>query len=243
MSKDAPVIDWPADQVERRHIDTLIPYARNARTHDEVQVAQIAASIREWGWTMPILIDEEGTLIAGHGRVLAARTLGLEEIPVMVARGWSEAKRAAYVIADNRLAENAGWDENLLRVELEGLIDEGFNISLTGFDLDDLSRIAGDLDRLHELENEEGNDDLTQPNNGENKTLLLQFGKRKVPLTEAELTWLETALDQHVETFGMSSGFVTQTLDVRAWISNRRAAARRLQPALHHREEPGGALP
>jgi ParB-like chromosome segregation protein Spo0J len=100
--------EWPADKVERWKIDRLIPYARNARTHDEAQVAQIAASIREWGWTVPVLVDEQGTIIAGHGRVLAARKLGYTEVPVMVARGWSEAQRRAYVLADNKLAENAG---------------------------------------------------------------------------------------------------------------------------------------
>jgi ParB-like chromosome segregation protein Spo0J len=99
-------------------VAALVPFTRNARTHSDEQVAQIAASIREWGWTMPVLVDEAGTIIAGHGRVLAAQRLGLPEVPVMVAAGWSEAKRRAYVIADNKLALNAGWDEELLRLEL-----------------------------------------------------------------------------------------------------------------------------
>ena len=106
---------WPADAVERRPVAALVPFARNARTHSDEQVAQIAASIREFGWTIPVLVDEAGTIIAGHGRVLAAQRLGLTEIPVMVAAGWSEAKRRLYVIADNKLALNAGWDEELLR--------------------------------------------------------------------------------------------------------------------------------
>src|SRR4051812_10276611 len=101
---------WPADAVERRPVAALVPYARNARTHSDEQVAQIAASIREFGWTVPVLVDEQGNVVAGHGRVLAAQRLGLPEIPVMVAAGWSEAKRRAYVIADNKLALNAGWD-------------------------------------------------------------------------------------------------------------------------------------
>ena len=109
---------WPADKVERCAVSRLIPYARNARTHSDAQVAQIAASIREWGWTTPVLVDEGGGLIAGHGRVLAARKLGLAEIPVVVARGWSEAQRRAYVLADNKLALNAGRDQELLAVEL-----------------------------------------------------------------------------------------------------------------------------
>lgn len=113
--------DWPADRVERRSIANLIPYARNARTHSDAQVAQIAASIREWGWTVPVLIDEVDGIIAGHGRVLAAQRLGLTDVPVMVAAGWSEAQRRAYVLADNKLALNAGWDEALLAVELNDL--------------------------------------------------------------------------------------------------------------------------
>jgi ParB-like chromosome segregation protein Spo0J len=108
-------MEWPADKVERRPLASLIPSARNARTHSDAQVAQIAASIREWGWTMPILVDEAGTIIAGHGRLLAAARLGLDQVPVMVARGWTEAQKRAYLIADNKLGLNAGWNEELLR--------------------------------------------------------------------------------------------------------------------------------
>ena len=131
--------DWPADQVERRSVSALVPYARNARTHSDEQVAQIAASIREWGWTVPVLIDEDGGLIAGHGRVLAARKLGLAEIPVMVATGWSEAQKRAYVLADNKLALNAGWDADLLRVELADLQAFDFDLGLTGFSDEELA--------------------------------------------------------------------------------------------------------
>jgi ParB-like nuclease domain len=102
---------WPADKVERWSIDRLIPYAKNARTHTDAQVAAIAASIREWGWTSPALVDEDGGLIAGHARVLAARQLGIAEVPVMVAAGWTEAQKRAYVLADNQLAiTGSGWD-------------------------------------------------------------------------------------------------------------------------------------
>ena len=138
---------WPADAVERRPVAALVPFARNARTHSDEQVAQIAASIREWGWTVPVLIDEVGTIIAGHGRVMAAQRLGLTEIPVMVAAGWSDAKRRAYVIADNKLALNAGWDEQLLRLELGELKGLGVDLGLTGFgelELDGL--LTGDDD-------------------------------------------------------------------------------------------------
>lgn len=124
---------WPADAIERRSLAELIPYARNSRTHSDAQIAQIAASITEWGWTTPILVTEEGTIIAGHGRVLAARQLALDDVPVMVARGWTEAQVRAYVIADNKLALNAGWDLDMLRTELAELDDVGFELALTGF--------------------------------------------------------------------------------------------------------------
>lgn len=134
--------EWPADRVERRPIASLIPYARNARTHSDAQVAQIAASIREWGWTTPVLVDTEGGIIAGHGRVLAARQLGLADVPVMVAAGWSEAQRRAYVLADNKLALNAGWDAALLGAELKGIGDLGFDVALTGFSADEFAALT-----------------------------------------------------------------------------------------------------
>jgi hypothetical protein len=135
---------WPADKVERWALNRLIPYARNARTHSDAQVAQIAASIREWGWTTPVLVDEAGGLIAGHGRIMAARKLGIAEVPVMVAHGWSEAQKRAYVLADNKLAANAGWDEDLLRVELSDLRGMGADLSLIGFSDDELASLLVD---------------------------------------------------------------------------------------------------
>jgi DNA modification methylase len=128
-----PTTDWPADKVERWPIAKLVPYARNARTHSEEQVSQIAASIREWGWTNPILVTEKGSIIAGHGRVLGARKLGLADVPVMVARGWSKAQIQAYALADNKLALNAGWDEAMLALEIGELQELGFDIGLIGF--------------------------------------------------------------------------------------------------------------
>ena len=135
---------WPADKVERRAVDSLVPYARNARTHSPEQVDQLAASIREWGWTTPVLVDEVGSLIAGHGRVMAAKKLGIAEVPVMVAAGWSEAQKRAYVLADNKLAMNAGWDNDLLKVELEGLKELDFNLDLTGFGSDELATLLAE---------------------------------------------------------------------------------------------------
>jgi hypothetical protein len=110
--------NWPAFQVERRKAADLKPYKNNARTHSKEQVAQIAASIREFGFTNPVLVDEADGVIAGHGRLEAAASLGVVEVPVIVARGWSQAQKRAYVLADNQLALNAGWDENLLSSEI-----------------------------------------------------------------------------------------------------------------------------
>lgn len=134
---------WPADRVERRPVADLVPYARNARTHSAEQVEQLAASIREWGWTVPVLVDEAGGIIAGHGRVLAAQGLGLADVPVMVAAGWSDAKKRAYVIADNKLALNAGWDEEILRLEMLDLREVGVDLGLTGFGALELDKMFG----------------------------------------------------------------------------------------------------
>jgi DNA modification methylase len=133
---------WPADRVERLPIGRLIPYARNARTHDEQQVAQIAASIREWGWTNPVLVDEDGTIIAGHGRVLAARKLRIPDVPVMIAAGWSEAQKRAYTIADNKLTLNGGWDQDLLALEFGELEVLGFDLDLVGFSEEERASLA-----------------------------------------------------------------------------------------------------
>lgn len=135
MTRDFPPSkDWPADKVERRAVSSLVPYAKNARTHSAGQIEQIAASIRQWGWTMPCLVDEVGELIAGHGRLLAAQSLGLAEVPVMVASGWTEAQKRAYRLADNQLALNAEWDSKALGLELGALKEGGFDLGLVGFD-------------------------------------------------------------------------------------------------------------
>lgn len=127
--------------VEYRSVDSLVPYARNSRTHSDEQVAQIAASIREFGFTNPVLIDSDGGLIAGHGRVMAARRLGLKEVPSITLGHLTETQRRAYVIADNKLALNAGWDEAMLALEFADLKDEGFELELTGFTLDEIAAL------------------------------------------------------------------------------------------------------
>jgi DNA modification methylase len=149
---------WPAESVKMVKVDDLIPYARNARTHSDEQVAQIAASIKEWGWTIPVLVDEVGTLIAGHGRIMAARKLGLKEVPAMTATGWTEAQKKAYVIADNKLALNAGWDLDLLKIELADLGELGFDVGLTGFGDDELADLLAE-----ETEGLTDPDDVPEP--------------------------------------------------------------------------------
>jgi len=141
----------PADKVERWAIDRLVPYARNARTHSDEQISQIAASIKEWGWTTPVLVDEQGGIIAGHGRTLAAQRLKIAEVPVMVAKGWSDAKKRAYVLADNKLALNAGWDNEMLRLELGEIGDLGFDLDLTGFNAGEIAALQFDDDAVAEM--------------------------------------------------------------------------------------------
>jgi len=123
---------------KRVDINTLIPYARNSRTHSDNQVAQIAASIKEFGFINPVLVDGESGIIAGHGRVLAARKLGMTEVPVLEASHLSEAQKRAYIIADNKLALNAGWDIELLSIEFDELSNAGYDLALTGFDTDEI---------------------------------------------------------------------------------------------------------
>ena len=130
-------------QVEHRSLDRLIPYARNARTHSDEQVAQIAGSLAEFGFNNPCLVDEQGVLIAGHGRVLAARRLGLETVPVIVLAHLSETQKKAFRIADNKLALNASWNDELLRLEIEELQVLDFDLGLTGFGGEELETLLG----------------------------------------------------------------------------------------------------
>lgn len=133
-------------QIEHLPIDRLTPYARNSRTHSEEQVAQIAASIREFGFTNPVLIDAEGGVIAGHGRIMGATRLGMTEVPCLRLGHLTDAQKRAYVIADNKLALNAGWDEAMLAAELRDLADMDYDLGLTGFADDDIKELLAELD-------------------------------------------------------------------------------------------------
>jgi DNA modification methylase len=136
--------------IEHLATDSLIPYARNSRTHAEGQVAQLAASMRAFGFTNPVLIDEKGVIIAGHGRIMAAKQAGLDTVPCIRLTHLSDAQKRALVIADNKLALNAGWDEKMLALEMRDLMAEGFDVGLTGFDLPDIDELIAGLDAMPE---------------------------------------------------------------------------------------------
>jgi ParB-like chromosome segregation protein Spo0J len=152
--------------IEQVKIDKLIPYARNSRTHSDAQVAQIAASIKEFGFTNPVLIDETGSIIAGHGRVMAARKLAIADVPSIRLTHLTEAQKKAYIIADNKLALNAGWDDEMLAVELADLKDMGFDLDLIGFSTDEIKLLFGNLDDVL--------DDLREPVDESRNLLMIE---------------------------------------------------------------------
>src|SRR5678816_3058550 len=151
-----------AQHIEIWPIEKLIPFARNPRTHSDAQVAQIAASIAAFGFNNPILVDTKAGIIAGHGRLLAARKLQLTEVPVIVLDHLSETQKRAYILADNQLALNAGWDEELLRIELAALQEEDFNLDLIGFEDEELARLLAAQDATDGLTDEDAVPELPQ---------------------------------------------------------------------------------
>jgi hypothetical protein len=180
-------------QIETRPIERLIPYVRNARTHSEDQIAQIAASIAEFGFVNPILIGADDVVVAGHGRVLAAKLLGLADVPVIVLNHLSEAQRRALVIADNKIAENAGWDEAMLRAELAALREEEFDLDVLGFSDAELLRILDSIDRSSSLEGEDaggsGNPPAGWPAFELSSTLAERFGIPPFSVLDARKGW------------------------------------------------------
>jgi DNA modification methylase len=138
-------LEQRAREIRMVALELLIPYAKNARTHSEAQIDQICGSLKEFGWTVPVLIDVKHGIVAGHARVMAARKLGYTEVPCITLEGLSETQVKAYILADNKLALNAGWDENLLSLELMELKTSGYNIDLIGFDRDELSELFSGL--------------------------------------------------------------------------------------------------
>jgi DNA modification methylase len=146
LQKAAQPTAFAADATQRRAVGRLAPFVKNARWHSEEHIQQVADAILEWGWTIPVLVDENDQIIAGHARTLAAQRLGLAEIPVIVARGWSDEQKLAYSIADNKLTENGEWNEELLRIDLRELQEASFDIALTGFSNDDIVALLADID-------------------------------------------------------------------------------------------------
>jgi len=192
--------------IKYRKTAELIPYARNARTHSQEQVEQIAASITEFGFTNPVLIDENDGIIAGHGRVMAAGFLQMDEVPTITLTGLSETQKRAYIIADNKLALNAGWDLDMLRLELQELGELDFNIDIIGFNQDELDKILN-VEPGEEVF-DQGGDNSAQSVQME----YLAFGKYKIPISTDELEQLETKLEQYTDNYGGTFGFATYLL-------------------------------
>lgn len=132
------------ERFEKVNIDRLVPYARNARTHSKEQILQLRSSLREFGFVNPVIVDKDLNIIAGHGRIMAAREEGLTEIPCVFVEHLTEAQKRAYILTDNRLALNAGWDEELLALEFADLKELGFDLEITGFDADEIEKLFVD---------------------------------------------------------------------------------------------------
>jgi ParB-like nuclease domain len=177
--------------LEKRPLDRLVPYDRNARTHSDEQVAQIGASIAEFGFVNPVLIGGDGVVIAGHGRLSAAQRLGMTEVPVIVLDHLTEAQRRALVIADNRIAENAGWDENLLRAELAALRETDFDLDLLGFAEAELANLLDAIKVDADAASPQGSDspEAAPPAS----TLAERFGIPPFSVLNAREGWWQTA--------------------------------------------------
>jgi len=165
--------DWPADKPERRPITSLKPFPRNARTHTPEQIAQVAASITKFGWTNSVLIAPDGEIIAGHARVLAALQLGIEQIPCIVATNWTDEEKRLFVIADNKLGLNAGWDEALLAQELADIQALGEDPTLSGFNDKEIEQL---LAPPNDVEREwQGMPEFVQPADAPYQSITVHF--------------------------------------------------------------------
>lgn len=149
--------------VNYKKTEDLIPYINNSRTHDNVHIKQIASSIKEFGFTNPILIDENNMTIAGHGRLMAAKTLNIDEVPTITLSDLNEEQRKAYVIADNKLALNAGWDMGILKDELQELSNMDYNLDILGFDVDEIKLILDEVNFEPASQDEQGQLDELDP--------------------------------------------------------------------------------
>lgn len=196
-------------------INMLVGYARNARTHSPEQIAQLRASLREFGFVNPVLCDKDHTIIAGHGRVEAARAEGVEMVPCVFVEHLTEAQRRAYIIADNRLAENAGWDADMLGIEISDLASESFDLSLLGFDAEELERYTADVENF--------DTDFQLPSEEKNPFCVMSFSLHE---KQAELIRAAIAVvkDSCVETFGNGNGNGNSLYEVvRQWDEQRKS--------------------
>lgn len=222
-------------EIELRKLDDLIPYVRNARTHTDDQIAQIAGSIAEFGFTNPILVGEDDVIIAGHGRLMAARRLGLSEVPVIVLDHLSEAQRRALVIADNRIAENAGWDEEMLRAELAALREDEFDLDLIGFDefeLEELFDGLGEFGQASGADMDAGDSQAPQPGSpasDSSTTLAERFGVPPFSILDARKGWWQDR----------KRGWIN--LGIRSELGRGAAPGGSPQPLDRAKAEPGGS--
>jgi hypothetical protein len=194
-------------QVVYKKASELIPYINNTRTHSEEQVKQIAAAINEWGFTNPILIDEKNSIIAGHGRLLAAQKIGMQEVPTIELKGLNDTQRKAYIIADNKLALNAGWDEELLKLELQELKELDFDIELTGFSLEELEENNSEDNNKNEIYTAKIESPIYEPNDknillnelfDDSKAKKIIEDIKKSNLSQEEKNFLTLAAYRHV---------------------------------------------
>lgn len=192
-------------KVKQVAVEALIPYAQNARKHSDAQVSQIAASIGEFGFTNPILTDGENGVIAGHGRLLAARELGLEKVPVIELAGLTDVQKRAYILADNKLALNAGWDDELLALELGDLQELGAE-GLTGFTEDEIDAALNGGD-VEPIDTGDGED-----RSGVNVPTM-RFGSTRVEMSVDEMNRLEAGFMQYMDAYGGSAGFASYLMD------------------------------
>jgi hypothetical protein len=201
----APGIEMLAEGVEHWPVERLSPYANNARRHSEQQIDKLAEAITIYGWTIPLLVDETGLLIAGHGRLLAAKKLDIKTVPVVVAKGWSEEKRRAYTIADNRLGELSEWDAEILSLNAEMHLDGDYSIDLP-------DELVVELQAQPEADAGKPKTKRTGAAMENDKSMMMRFGKRQISLNPDELAWLTKKMDAHLQQYGMAMGFVEQTL-------------------------------
>jgi hypothetical protein len=197
-----PMASGSADtmKIVQKPVDTLIPYINNSRTHSDSQVAQIAASIKEFGWTNPILVDGENGIIAGHGRLMAARKLGYTEVPTIELKDLTETQRKAYIIADNKLALNADWDNEILALELAELGDMGFDLDVTGFAADEIAELLSPDDNEDDSKYSKKIDAPVYEPTGNCPPILELYDKTKYEELTAKI-YQEDSIDSEIKDF------------------------------------------